>query len=277
MSNSSNPATVSRRLVVASRLVLLVVATGAAVAAVTVAVHEQREAAGVVYVCPMHPEVSGFGPGTCPICRMALEAKMPGSRPVDETAIDNLRKHGVIERVRKRSLLFDSREMRAPASVGDDGIVTALYYDDQIPALGPAAMFAPGDAPEVALPVRRTADAPVRWDRSTSQVRFRLQAARSPRLEAGRAGWVEAPRRTRDVLTVPSAAVLQSPGGAYVLVPAHEHGFEKRPIEIGETFVKDGFAVVLSGLRVHDLVVSRASFFLDADRRLGMATKEGEP
>jgi hypothetical protein len=60
-------------------------------------------------------------------------------------------------------------------------------------------------------------------------------------------------------------------------VPAHGHGFEKRPIEIGETFVKDGFAVVLSGLRVHDLVVSRASFFLDADRRLGMATKEGEP
>src|SRR4051812_26558530 len=144
MSNFSNSPAVSRRLVVASRLVLLVVATGAA--AVAVAVHEQREVADVVYVCPMHPDVSGFGPGTCPICHMALEAKMPGSRPVDATAIDNLRKHGVIERVRKRSLLFDSREMRAPASVGEDGIVTAVYYDDQIAALEFAATFSPSDA-----------------------------------------------------------------------------------------------------------------------------------
>ena len=30
---------------------------------------------GVVYTCPMHPEVEQFGPGTCPICGMALEPK----------------------------------------------------------------------------------------------------------------------------------------------------------------------------------------------------------
>jgi hypothetical protein len=228
----------------------------------------------------MHPEVTSPEPDTCPICHMALEARTlhHADHPsVDATAIDNLRKHGVIERVRKRSLLFDSREMRAPASVGDDGIVTALYYDDQISALGPTATFSPGNAPQVAIPLHRTADAPVRWDRSTSQVRFRL-TARAPRLESGQAGWVEAPRKSRDVLTVPSAALLQSPEGTYVLVPASgDHPFEKRPIEIGETFVKDGFAIVLSGLRVHEPVVSRASFFLDADRRLGMATEEGAP
>lgn len=28
-----------------------------------------------VYTCPMHPEVEQFGPGTCPICGMALEPK----------------------------------------------------------------------------------------------------------------------------------------------------------------------------------------------------------
>jgi Cu+-exporting ATPase len=29
--------------------------------------------AGTVYTCPMHPEVTRIGPGTCPICGMALE------------------------------------------------------------------------------------------------------------------------------------------------------------------------------------------------------------
>jgi hypothetical protein len=44
--------------------------------------------------------------------------------------------------------------------------------------------------------------------------------------------------------------------------------FEKRSIEIAETFSKQGFAVVLSGLGAQDRVVARAAFFLDADRRL---------
>ena len=29
--------------------------------------------AGVVYTCPMHPEIRQIGPGTCPKCGMALE------------------------------------------------------------------------------------------------------------------------------------------------------------------------------------------------------------
>src|SRR3954471_19238562 len=30
-------------------------------------------AEGVIYTCPMHPEVRQIGPGTCPLCGMALE------------------------------------------------------------------------------------------------------------------------------------------------------------------------------------------------------------
>ena len=30
---------------------------------------------GAVYTCPMHPQVEQVGPGTCPICGMALEPK----------------------------------------------------------------------------------------------------------------------------------------------------------------------------------------------------------
>src|SRR5580658_9541676 len=33
----------------------------------------QPEAPGVEYTCPMHPEVRQIGPGSCPICGMALE------------------------------------------------------------------------------------------------------------------------------------------------------------------------------------------------------------
>jgi Cu+-exporting ATPase len=33
--------------------------------------------AGAIYTCPMHPEIRQPGPGTCPICGMALEPEMP--------------------------------------------------------------------------------------------------------------------------------------------------------------------------------------------------------
>src|SRR5690606_21883138 len=32
---------------------------------------------GVIYTCPMHPQIRQEGPGTCPICGMALEPEMP--------------------------------------------------------------------------------------------------------------------------------------------------------------------------------------------------------
>ena len=34
-------------------------------------------AAGTMWTCPMHPEVRQPGPGTCPICGMALEPEAP--------------------------------------------------------------------------------------------------------------------------------------------------------------------------------------------------------
>jgi Cu+-exporting ATPase len=40
---------------------------------------EMKEAevpAGTIYTCPMHPEIRQVGPGTCPICGMALEPEV---------------------------------------------------------------------------------------------------------------------------------------------------------------------------------------------------------
>jgi len=40
-------------------------------------------AAGTMYVCPMHPQIRQKGPGTCPICGMALEPEMPSLEDED--------------------------------------------------------------------------------------------------------------------------------------------------------------------------------------------------
>ncbi|MGB5093824.1 MAG: heavy metal translocating P-type ATPase [Parvibaculum sp.] len=37
--------------------------------------HPATASAGVEYTCPMHPEIIQIGPGTCPICGMALEPR----------------------------------------------------------------------------------------------------------------------------------------------------------------------------------------------------------
>jgi Cu+-exporting ATPase len=41
----------------------------------TAAARPQQEPEGTLYTCPMHPEIVQVGPGTCPICGMALEPK----------------------------------------------------------------------------------------------------------------------------------------------------------------------------------------------------------
>src|SRR5687768_8346073 len=37
------------------------------------------------YTCPMHPEIRQRGPGSCPICGMALEPVMPGAAGDDDS------------------------------------------------------------------------------------------------------------------------------------------------------------------------------------------------
>ncbi len=42
-----------------------------------------RVAEGTIYTCPMHPEIRQIGPGSCPICGMALEPVMPSGEEDD--------------------------------------------------------------------------------------------------------------------------------------------------------------------------------------------------
>src|SRR5271163_1224271 len=52
-----------------------------------------QEPAGTIYTCPMHPEVRQVGPGTCPICGMALEPEQVSlDDPPDPELIDMTRR-----------------------------------------------------------------------------------------------------------------------------------------------------------------------------------------
>jgi Cu+-exporting ATPase len=44
------------------------------------------------YTCPMHPEVVQRGPGTCPICGMALEPRDPTAEPVENAELADFRR-----------------------------------------------------------------------------------------------------------------------------------------------------------------------------------------
>jgi len=73
MQSGPDPPQVSRTVIVALRIVLLVAAAGALAAGVFIGAGRHADVAREHYTCPMHPEVETTSPGQCPICFMALE------------------------------------------------------------------------------------------------------------------------------------------------------------------------------------------------------------
>ncbi len=55
---------------------------------------EQKEepsvVAGTIYTCPMHPEIEQVGPGSCPICGMALEPKNAADSEEDTSELKDM-------------------------------------------------------------------------------------------------------------------------------------------------------------------------------------------
>src|ERR1700738_5598380 len=51
----------------------------------------EAHAPGPIYTCPMHPEIEREGPGTCPICGMALEPKtISAVSPEDDSELTDM-------------------------------------------------------------------------------------------------------------------------------------------------------------------------------------------
>ena len=69
-----------------------------------------------VYICPMHAEVRQVGPGTCPICGMALEPESPGVEGDDSELIDMQRRFTVAALLTVPVVVIAMGDMLIPGS-----------------------------------------------------------------------------------------------------------------------------------------------------------------
>jgi hypothetical protein len=165
----------------------------------------------------------------------------------------------------ERRVIVD--ELRAPASVEEGGLVSALLYKEDIQDLAPGdrAWFFGVPSPAEGIEIRLAARAPQAWDSATMKVGFELVSG-AERSKPGDVGWVSLGTRPRERLLVPSSAVLNSPEGPYVLVVSPDRSFRARGIELGR--VSRGFATVLSGLDERETIIVGSAFSWDVERRL---------
>jgi hypothetical protein len=272
--------------VVIGRLLLLCLAFAALVSSLWLARAHDRAVTSSTdrYACPMHPQVVSSVPGDCPICGMALE-RVGDSAPSPDRAAE---RNGV-DRVQRTVV---AQQVRAPASLAKDGVVTAILYNDDLTGMAPGehAMFFGSVSPNMGIEVSFSSDPPVPVDPSTSKVHFRLDMAEGgpePTASPNDVGSVELTLRPRELLVVPSSSVLYSADGAYVLAaPPDGDMFTKRLITIGRIldsgYVGEraggslGGIVVLSGLREGEKVITEYTFFMDAERRLQLAHGNGD-
>lgn len=71
----------------------------------------------VEYTCPMHPEVVQMGPGTCPICGMALEPKSIQADEGENPELADMRKRFWVSVVLSLPLLVMSMAMLGPPGI----------------------------------------------------------------------------------------------------------------------------------------------------------------
>jgi hypothetical protein len=256
-------------VILAARALLLAVALGAAVFALSA---RRAPAPAVLFVCPMHAEVTARAPGDCPICRMALQpagTTMPAGEPARLTLPERARLHA-FDSVSLVKPYETSLEMRAAAWTDDARGGVALLHNDEseLVEAGEIGRFQPSAAPRDGAPpgieVEIVPAPRARWDGRTQLVRFRARAG-AP-FVAGQTGQLKLATRVRRGLVVRAPAILHGPDGPYVLVVAGDRRtLTKRPVELGNVLY--GYAAVTGGLRANELVAAKRTFFLDAERR----------
>ncbi len=263
--------------VLIGRLTLVAVAAAAAGASLIawrrgVAPPPAAAAASVVYVCPMHPQVTARAAGDCPICRMALVRQDPAPAAAGEpTALTlpadkQLRGWDAVSRAKR---FQSSLEMRAPAAADDRAAGVALYHLDDSALIqdGEDGLFSPASGPRPGAPlglrVRILPGPRPRWDEATVLVRFAAQPGAT--LVPNETGMLKLATRQRDDLVVAEEAVIDSPAGPYVLVTADRRTLTRRPVQVGTRLY--GQAAIVSGLGPGEQAVARHTFVLDAQRR----------
>jgi hypothetical protein len=267
------------RLVIATRIALVIAAACAVVAAV-IAARDGGPARR--FACPMHSEVTADQPGDCPICGMALVLVGPGGAPAlpaapagdaETVALAAVRSSPEAQSMLRFSIAPAHRdvipgEVFAPARVALDGTIAAQLYRDQLSSLavGEAAELIPAAASSAPIPIVRTAQPPDTPADPEGLARVSFRAAPGHTAPPGLIGWVKLAYKTRPMLVVRSVAVVHAADGPYVLVFSAQRGqLIKRRVELGQDY--GGMTAIVSGLRDRELVVMSNTFALDAERR----------
>jgi hypothetical protein len=265
---------------------LLLAAAVALVSGIVRARSHDRDAvaSSARYVCPMHPEVVSPAPGDCPICNMALVLVGPPDHGMAAMAAGD----PIVVTAERRVV---AHPVRAAAELGLDGEGTTLLYMDDLVGLAdeePARYYGVS-APNMARAAHLLTRTQSPVDASTVKVRFRLDpdadrpAGPADSLDVG---MLQLDVRGRNLLVVPTSAVLYSASGPYVLAAAHPGDpFVRRSVQVGRNLDsgyvgsvigKDqGAVVILSGLAEGDRVVAGRTFFLEAQKRLDEARGTG--
>jgi Cu+-exporting ATPase len=79
--------------------------------------------AGSTYTCPMHPEIIRDGPGSCPICGMALEPVAPSAEPEDDPELASMTRRLWVCALLTAPLLLLSMAEMAPGLALPDFLV----------------------------------------------------------------------------------------------------------------------------------------------------------
>ena len=176
----------------------------------------------------MHPEVVSATPGDCPDLR---DGARPGHRLRARRSLDGGEDRRRIGRAERRVF---AEQVRAAAWLGADGVGTAVLYKDDLAGLAARrehTLFFGGAAPNMGIDAHLLPEPPSSVDASTVKVRFRLDpGASEPARAAGDVGSLQIAIPPRELLVVPSSAVLYSAQGPYVLAAApredevHESG-----------------------------------------------------
>jgi hypothetical protein len=279
------------RLLLWVRCLLLAGAAGAAIAgfAILRSGGTKEVAGGVAYACPMHPQVRSPAPGTCPICRMALERANGSSTgapshahahpegnapevphepvPTGSFSIPSLPAFRAFDAVSRAKVHPLSLEMRGPAAIDEVGSGVALFFLDEgeLVAAGEEGWFSPtGEPPSAGATghaVRVGREPPRRWDARTVLVRFDV---RDSKLVPGTTGSLKLTTRIRQGLVVKASAIVASPAGPQVFVVSNDRRtFTRRHVEIGN--VVHGLAAVVSGLSQDENVAAKHALALEAE------------
>jgi len=105
--------------------------------------HGHPTARGTIYTCPMHPQIRQPGPGTCPICGMALEPLLPAQSEDDSDLRTVRRKFWISLGLSAPVVLFAMLSHVLPTDLGMGGAWLPRYAEVLLTA--PVVLWAAAD------------------------------------------------------------------------------------------------------------------------------------